>query len=114
MKENKVIKRKRELKQTLRVLSVCTVVATTIIMLTLGVSAAGENYVKGVGELIFDNVAWVILIVGLCGAGFAAVKRNYTAALITVGVTAVLFVVFDNAETIITTVGDVIKDAMGI
>jgi hypothetical protein len=105
-------KKKQTLRQTLRQLSVCAVVSAAIITLTLSVSA--NNYVQGLANIVFQNLAWVILIVGLCGAAYAAVKRNFTGALITFCVTAVLFVILLNPSGVLTSVGNVIRGALGL
>jgi hypothetical protein len=63
---------------------------------------------------LLENIAWIILVAGLCTAGFMGIKRNFTSALITLGVTALAFVLCLNAEAILTGIGDVIRGLLGV
>ncbi|WP_101698700.1 hypothetical protein [Clostridium minihomine] len=92
--------------------SVC--IAMAMIMLHPVVAFAAENqYAKAGAEWILDGVFWVVLVVGIFGAGMNAVKRNATAAVGILFGAALICVIAKN-PTIITGIGTTLKDAFGL
>jgi len=72
------------------------------------------NYAQQVGEWLLQNVAWILLVGGLCTAGFMGIKRNVTGALITLGITALLFFIALNAEAVIGSLGTALGGLLGL
>lgn len=61
-----------------------TVVMTMAISALIPLTAfAGNNYAENAGKWVLDQAFWVILVIGIIGAGMAIVKRAYTAGIIT-------------------------------
>lgn len=44
---------------------------------------ASSNYAENAGKWVLDQAFWVILVIGIIGAGTAIIKRAYTAGIIT-------------------------------
>jgi pheromone shutdown protein TraB len=103
------------MKEIIKKISLAIVATAAITALTLTAAAAGApNIGRNIGTWLLDNGAWIVLAVGLLGAAGCAIKRNFTAAGITLGVTALLFVILKNAESIMDIVGGWAKSIIGL
>jgi len=96
------------MKKLHKITVIVAVVIAVSAILTVQVTAEGENYAEKAGKWILENLAWVFLVAGIAGAGFAALKRNVTGAIISLAAGALLFVVCFNPE-VIKTIGESIK-----
>lgn len=62
---------------------------TTTMVIALSLTAMipltvyASNYAENAGKWVLDQAFWVILVIGIIGAGTAIVKRAYTAGVIT-------------------------------
>jgi len=72
-----------------------------------------NDFGVNIGRWLLLNGAWLILAGGLCVAGFMGIKKNYTGAIITLIITAVVFVIMLNAEAIMTSLGNVVRSIIG-
>jgi len=99
--------------QKAAVISVIVMVATVMFSVTASASEP-SNFAKDIGIWLLENIAWIFLVGGICTAGFMAIKRNVTGALITLAVTALAFVVALNAEAVLTALGNMLTGILGL
>jgi hypothetical protein len=84
----------------------------TIICLPTAAFAANQ-YAEAGAKWILDGIFWIVLVVGIFGAGMSAVKRNAIASVGIIIGTAIICVFCQNPE-IIVNIGNVLKGILGL
>lgn len=106
--------KKNQFRQTFKQLLTMAVTTCTVAALTLTVAATSPNYGRQLGQWILSNMAWFILVIGICSAAYMGIKRNFVGALITFCITALAFVIMLNAEAVLNTLGGVLRGILGL
>lgn len=96
-----------------RLAQFCLLLAVLLPALAITGLAAENAYAKAAGEWVLDGVFWVAIVLGLVGVAMSAIKRNLTAAIITLIATALVCTICKNTS-IITSLGTALKDAFGL
>jgi len=106
------MERKHGIKRQTKIIKRAAAFLCTAVLLTMP-AAAANTYAENGAKWILDGVFWVVIVLGIFGAGMSIVKRNVTAALGIIIGSALVCVLCSNPE-IIVSLGNAIKGILGL